>query len=105
MSNCEDCQIHEVYLNGLLNEFVCLNIHSCRGFVKNENLGLRQYCSSNTEELTLTYAKVLAILFLNDFFLKIYWELVLIETKKIFIFRVSNNISFSIISWYKKTLK
>ena len=50
----EDGTVGKLCADGLLNEIISLQIHGCRGFIQNQNLGLAQQSSCQTHQLTLT---------------------------------------------------
>ena len=51
----EDGTVGKLSADGLLNEVISLQVHGCRGFIQNQNLGLAQESSSQTHQLTLTH--------------------------------------------------
>ena len=53
MSNGEDSAVSKLCADGLLDEVVSLQVHSCRRLVQHQDLGLAQQSSRQTHQLTL----------------------------------------------------
>ena len=53
VSNGEDGGISKLCADGLLDEVVSLQVHSCRCLVQHQDLGLAQQSSRQTHQLTL----------------------------------------------------
>ncbi len=54
VSNGDDRAVGKLCPDGLLNEVVCLKVHSSCGLVQNQDLGLTEEGSSQAHQLTLT---------------------------------------------------
>lgn len=52
--NGEDCTIIKLSTNGGLDQLVCLQVNSCCGFIQNQDPGLPQQSSGQTQQLSLT---------------------------------------------------
>ena len=48
----------ELCSNGVLYMIICGHVHSCRGFVQNQNAGLPEQCSGQADQLALTHTEV-----------------------------------------------
>lgn len=53
--NSKDSLILKLLSNGALQQFVCLLIHACCGFVNTQELGLGQQGSGQTQQLSLSH--------------------------------------------------
>lgn len=53
----QDGAVWKLFADGVLNQVVCLQVNSCRGLVQNQDAGLSQQRSSQTQQLPLPNAE------------------------------------------------
>lgn len=58
VSNCDDCALSKLCTNGLLDEFICLQVYCGCGFIQHQDLGLTQEGSCKADKLTLSYTQI-----------------------------------------------
>ena len=50
----EDCALFELLPDRILDQIVCLQIHSCCGFIQNQDLCLTEQSASQADKLSLS---------------------------------------------------
>ena len=56
MCHCNDCALLKCCPNGILDQFICLQVHGSRSLIQDQDLSAAQQCPSQTHKLTLTDA-------------------------------------------------
>ena len=54
MGHCDDGAVRELSPDGVLDQGICLHVHSCSCFIQNQDLGVSQQGSGKAKQLSLT---------------------------------------------------